>query len=73
LVGVGAILGLLLGWLGAWGISRALAARTGLTLPIAVEQPELTLVAALIVVGAVFAVLPAWRCYRRPASALLRS
>lgn len=73
LVGVGAVLGLLLGWLGAWGISRALAARTGLALPVAIAPPELTLVAGLIVIGAVFALLPAWRCYRRPASVLLRS
>jgi len=73
LVSAGAVLGLLLGWLGAWGISRALAARTGLALAVGVEQPEIALVAALIVVGALFAVLPAWRCYRRPASALLRS
>ena len=73
LVGVGAVLGLLLGWLGAWGISRALAARTGLALPVAIAPPELTLVGGLIVIGAVFALLPAWRCYRRPASVLLRS
>ena len=73
LVGAGAILGLLLGWLGAWGISRALAVRTGLTLPVAIAQPELILVAGLIVIGAAFALLPSWRCYRRPASALLRS
>jgi len=73
LVGAGAVLGLLLGWLGAWGISRALAARTGLALAVAVERPEISLIAALIVVGALFAAWPAWRCYRRPASALLRS
>jgi len=73
LVGVGAMLGLLLGWVGAWGISRALAARTGLALPVAIAPPELMLVAGLIVIGAIFALLPAWRCYRRPASALLRS
>lgn len=73
LVAAGALLGLLLGWLGAWGLSRALATRTGLALPVAIERPELLLTASSIVVGALFAALPAWRCYRRPASVLLRS
>ena len=73
LVGTGGVLGLLFGWLGAFGVSGALAARTGLALPVAVGRPEIGLVAALIAVGGGLAALPAWRCYRRPASALLRS
>ena len=73
LVVSGALLGLILGWLGALGISRGLAARTGLSLTVAIGQPELTLVAALMLAGAALAALPAWRCYRRPASTLLRS
>jgi len=73
LVSAGAVLGLLIGWLGAWAISHVLAVRTGLALPVAIARPELVLVTGLIVIGAVFALLPAWRCYRRPASVLLRS
>jgi putative ABC transport system permease protein len=72
LVGSGAMLGLVLGWLGALGISLGLAARTGLSLPVGIGQPELTLVAALMLAGAALAALPAWRCYRHPASTLLR-
>lgn len=73
LIGLGSLLGLLLGWLGALGISHGLAARTGLTLAVGIGQPEITMVAASIAGGAVLAALPAWRCYRRPASAMLRS
>ncbi|HEY7540226.1 MAG TPA: ABC transporter permease [Methylomirabilota bacterium] len=73
LVGAGGLLGLAVGWFGAWAISQVLVARTGLTLPVAIARPELALVTGLIVIGAAFALLPAWRCYRRPASALLRS
>jgi putative ABC transport system permease protein len=73
LVATGAFFGLLVGWLGAWGISRALAVRTGLSLSVAIARPELALIIGLIVIGAAFAILPAWRSYRRPASVSLRS
>src|SRR5262249_61947856 len=58
LVGSGAFLGLLLGWLGAPRVSRGLAVRTGLSLTVGIGQPELTLVAALMLGGAALAAPP---------------
>ena len=69
----GALAGLALGWLGATVISHVLQARTGLALAPAIAGPELSLVAGLVIVGALIALVPAWHAHRRPVASLLRS
>ena len=69
----GGLMGLVAGWAAAAAVSRAVASRTGLSLAPVVGGPEILLVAALVVVGTVAAVLPAWHAHRQPVASLLRS
>jgi len=73
LVAVGSALGLALGWASAVALGAIVRARTGIAVPVTISTPEITMVAALIVCGAVLAVIPSWRCYREPVSAALRA
>lgn len=73
LIVLGSVLGLGLGWLGALIMAEIIAGRTGLALPVSIGQSEIEMVAALIAVGCVLAVIPAWASYRLPPSAGLRS
>ncbi|MSO71526.1 MAG: FtsX-like permease family protein [Alphaproteobacteria bacterium] len=73
LIVLGSVLGLGLGWLGALAMAEIVAGRTGLSLPVSIGQSEILMVLALIAVGCVLAVIPAWASYRLPPSAGLRS
>ncbi len=72
LLTVGAVLGLVLGWLGAHGVSLIFAERTGIALPVRLSTSELRLVVTIIGVGLVLATLPAVLAYRGTVSAALR-
>lgn len=69
----GAVLGLALGAAGAFALSEILRQRTGITLPVAITAQELALALAIIAVGGVLAVIPAWSAYRQSVATALRS
>src|SRR5262249_28458826 len=69
LVGMGAGLGLMFGWLGAIGVSWLFHARTGVALPVTLSAREIGAAAALIGAGALLATIPAWLGYRQSVSA----
>lgn len=71
-IGLGAVAGLALGWGGAAILSALLEGRSGVYLPTALGLPELTLAAALVAIGLVLSILPAWLAWRRPIAAGLR-
>jgi putative ABC transport system permease protein len=73
MIAFGALIGLGLGWVGAQAISRIVEARTGLAIAATIARPELVMVLALVLVGALLAVVPGIISYRRPVSEGLRS
>jgi putative ABC transport system permease protein len=72
MIAAGALVGLALGWVGAQVISRIAEARTGLTIAATIARPELVMVLALVLVGALLAVAPGLFSYRQPVSEGLR-
>lgn len=72
LIFAGAMLGLLVGWAGASLIATMFHARTGVELSVMLTANELYLALALIAVGGLLALLPAWIAYRLPVAAALR-
>jgi putative ABC transport system permease protein len=66
LIGAGAALGLLLGYVAALGLSRWLQGKTGFAMQASLGAEEAMLLAGLVLSGAVFALLPAWQVFRRP-------
>jgi putative ABC transport system permease protein len=72
MIAAGALIGLGLGWFGAQAISRIVEARTGLAMAARIARPELVLVLALVLVGALLAAVPGIISYRRPVSEGLR-
>jgi hypothetical protein len=72
IIAFGALIGLALGWVSAQAISRIVEARTGLAIAATIAQPELVMVLALVLVGALLAVVPGTISYRRPVSEGLR-
>jgi putative ABC transport system permease protein len=70
---IGALLGLGLGLLGAYGVSEVFAARTSISLPVALSWQEVRLVAAIIVIGLVLAAIPAVLSYRGSVATALRA
>jgi putative ABC transport system permease protein len=72
MIAFGALIGLGLGWVGAQAISRIVEARTGLAIAATIARPEVVMVLALMLVGALLAVLPGIISYRRPVSEGLR-
>jgi putative ABC transport system permease protein len=61
----GVVLGLGLGWLGAWGLSWGFAQQSGLFLPVRLSWPELQMALILLASGGVLGLLPGWSAYRR--------
>jgi putative ABC transport system permease protein len=66
---VGAVVG---GYLVAWGASRVLSGRLGLSVKAGLALEDLWTLLAILVVGALASALVAWRVYRLPLSAALR-
>lgn len=72
IVGLGACLGLALGWLLAKAVSYSLAASTGIALSPVIGWSEVALVGGLVGVGCLLALVPAIRFYREPIIYALR-
>jgi putative ABC transport system permease protein len=72
MIAAGALVGLALGWVGAQAISRLVEARTGLAIAATIARPELLMVLALTLVGALLAIVPGVFSYRQPVSEGLR-
>jgi len=62
----GAVIGLVLGWGVAAGVSELLAQQTGVSMQAQIGSREYGLVAILVALGLVLATLPALLIYRRP-------
>jgi putative ABC transport system permease protein len=73
LICLGALCGLLLGWLGARGLSWVFFRHTGIALPVALTMQEMRLLLALVGLGLLLAVFPAWSSYRQPVTVALKS
>ena len=69
----GAVLGLLVGWVGAYAVSALFAHRTSISLPVALTASELRLVALIVIVAMVLAAIPAARAYRGSVAEALRA
>jgi putative ABC transport system permease protein len=72
MITAGALIGLGLGWVGAQAISAIVEARSGLASAATIARPEIVMVLALTLVGALLAVVPAVFSYRQPVSEGLR-
>ncbi len=68
----GAAIGLGLGWAAAAGVSAAVAAQTGIAMPVGIGMAELRFIGALVGLGALGALIPALTIYRSPVIAALR-
>jgi putative ABC transport system permease protein len=62
----GAVMGCLLGWFGSTALSYWMQSQIGFAMPVRLGATEALLVAALLLLGAVVATLPAWLVFRRP-------
>lgn len=66
ILGLGSLIGLILGLALAHGISALLAAETGVVFSPDLGLSEIILALAIMGVGAIFAIIPAWQAYRQP-------
>ena len=62
----GAAMGCLLGWFSSTALSHWMQSQVGFAMPVRLGATEALLVAALLLLGAVVATLPAWLVFRRP-------
>lgn len=62
----GAVMGSLLGWFCSSALSYWMQSQVGFAMPVRLGATEALLVAALLLLGAVVATLPAWLVFRRP-------
>ncbi len=62
----GAVIGFMLGWLSSNVLSYWIQSQVGFAMPVRLGAAEAQMVAALLLVGAVVATLPAWLVFRRP-------
>jgi len=60
------VVGCLLGWFGSNVLSYWVQSQVGFAMPVRLGASEAMLVAALLVLGAIVATLPAWLVFRRP-------
>jgi putative ABC transport system permease protein len=70
---VGAMLGLGLGYAGAFVLARVVEARTSIALPVTLTPQELVLVAAIVVIALGLAAIPAALGYRSSVATALRA
>lgn len=68
-----ALLGTVLGWLGAVLLSRLLSGESGVALAVGLSSDELALTAAIVAIGLLLATIPALLSYRGSVSSALRS
>jgi putative ABC transport system permease protein len=73
MLSVGAALGLLVGWAGAFAVSALFEHRTSIALPVALGGSELALVATIVAIGLLLALLPAALAYRSSVADALRA
>jgi putative ABC transport system permease protein len=73
MIALGAGLGLILGWLGAVGLSHFFFLKTGIVLPVILGLPEIGIVLAVVAIGATLAAIPSWSSYRQSVSSALRA
>lgn len=66
ILGLGSVIGLALGFGLAHGVSAVLAAETGVVFSPDLGWAEIMLALAIMSVGALFALVPAWQAYRQP-------
>lgn len=69
---MGSLLGLLLGWAAALGVSALIQARTGLMLYPRPAAEEILLVLGMALLGSLLALVPALIALRQPAGEALR-
>ena len=62
----GAVMGSLLGWFSSSALSYWMQSQVGFAMPVRLGATEALLVAALLLLGALVATLPAWLVFRRP-------
>lgn len=62
----GAAMGCLLGWFSSTALSHWMQSQVGFAMPVRLGAAEALLVAALLLLGALVATLPAWLVFRRP-------
>jgi putative ABC transport system permease protein len=73
MLALASLLGLALGYLAAFAVSRVFAAETSIALPVALSGQELLLVATIVAIGLALATIPAALTYRGSVSAGLRA
>jgi putative ABC transport system permease protein len=73
MLALGSVLGLAVGWLGAYGVSALFAAETNVALPVTLGWQEVQLVVAIILIGLLLATIPAALSYRGSVAAGLRA
>ncbi len=73
LIGLGVLLGIGLGFVGAKVAAAFFTRGSGIVLPVSVEGADLAFAGLLMLVAAVIALVPAWLAYRQPAAAALRA
>lgn len=69
---LGALAGVLVGWVGAFLVSLGFQDRTGIALPVSLGPPEAILVGAIVLIGLLLAAIPAAMAYRGSVAAALR-
>jgi putative ABC transport system permease protein len=69
---IGSLLGLVLGYAAAFGLSRVFASQTAIALHVALSSQEFLLVLAIVAIGLALATIPAALAYRGSVSAELR-
>lgn len=73
LIGMGAAVGLALGWVAAVVLSAVLSARTEMRIAATIGWTEVQMVAAFLSLALILAVIPAWLAARRPIISDLRT
>lgn len=73
MLSTGALLGLGIGFLGAFGVSAVFTSETGVDLPVGLSWQEAELVLVIVLIGVVLAAVPAALAYRGSVSSGLRA
>ncbi|MGV6876599.1 FtsX-like permease family protein [Pseudochelatococcus sp. B33] len=73
LIGLGVVLGVGLGLLGAKVAAAFFTRESGIVLPVSLEWPDIAFAGVLLAVAAAIALIPAWLAYRQPPAAALRA